>query len=260
MPSWLTSPAELGYLGSMLTALLSLLLFTFGCAARSGQVEVQSAEDVPELRAPAAQDFVFGPGDSFDIKVWKAPELDMTVTIAPDGRITFPIVGHIQVAGLTYPELVDILESSLAEYYRDPQVAVNVVALSSQKVYVLGEVSNPAVLQLEGDMSVLEAMVRAGGINPNARTDNVLLIRGDVSVEPELYLIDVAAIYGRGEMAQMVYLQQGDIVYVPTKTITNVERFFKRLQSVLAPFVSGSAVYRNAVSGGAQGTSIILSQ
>ena len=245
---------------SALMSLFSLLLVLVGCAGRTAPMEAVPVEEVPELRAPAAQDFVFGPGDTFDIKVWKAPDLDMTVTIAPDGRITFPIVGHVQVAGLTYPELVNTLETSLAEYYREPSVSVNVVELSSQKVFVLGEVTNPAVLQLDSDMTVLEAMVRAGGINTNARTDNVLLIRGDVSGEPELYLVDVASIYGQGNMSQLVFLQQGDIVYVPTKTIANVERFFRRLQTVLAPFVAGSAVYRNAISDGAQGTGAILAQ
>lgn len=245
---------------SALLSLFSLLLVFFGCAARQAPAEPVPVEEVPELRAPAAQDFVFGPGDTFDIKVWKAPDLDMTVTVAPDGRITFPIVGHVQVAGLTYPELVTTLETSLSEYYREPSVSVNVVELSSQKVFVLGEVTSPAVLTLGSDMTVLEAMIRAGGINSNARTDNVLLIRGDVAGEPELFLVDVASIYGQGDMTQLIYLQQGDIVYVPTKTIANVERFFRRLQTVLAPFVAGSAVYRNAISDGAQGTGVILAQ
>jgi len=70
--------------------------------------------------------------------------------------------------------------------------------------------------------------------------------------------VNVDAIYGRGDMSQMVFLQRGDIVVVPAKTITDVERFFRRVQGLLAPFVAGSAIYRNAISGGAQGTSSVL--
>jgi protein involved in polysaccharide export with SLBB domain len=110
------------------------------------------------------------------------------------------------------------------------------------------------VLQVQNDLSILEALTRSGGIDPDARTDNVLLIRGGLE-QPELYTVDVKAIYAEGDLSQLVYLQRGDIVVVPTKTIANVETFFRRIQGVLAPFVGGSAVYRNAVSGGAQGTS-----
>jgi protein involved in polysaccharide export with SLBB domain len=121
----------------------------------------------------------------------------------------------------------------------------------------VGEVTTPSVLQLSTEMSIFEALTRAGGLNTSARTDNVLLIRGQLE-EPELYTVDVASIYQQGTTDQMVYLQKGDIVVVPTRTITNVSRYFRDVQSVLAPFVGGSAVYRNVVSGGAQGTSSAL--
>jgi len=110
------------------------------------------------------------------------------------------------------------------------------------------------VLQIENDLSILEALTRTGGINPDARTDNVLLVRGGLD-EPQLYTVDVNAIFAKGDFSQMVYLQRGDIVLVPAKTIVNVERFFRRVQGMLAPFLSGSAIYRNVITGGAQGTS-----
>ena len=76
--------------------------------------------------------------------------------------------------------------------------------------------------------------------------------------EPELYTVDVESIYSQGDLGQMVFLQRGDIVVVPTKTITNASRFFREVSGVLSPFVAGSAIYRNAVTGGAQGTSSVL--
>jgi len=231
-----------------------LFVFLFWACAKAPP---NVADEGAELRAPAPQDFVFGPGDIIDVKVWRHDELDMTITIAPDGNISYPLVGAVQVSGLTYPELVATLETSLAEFLVDPSVAVNIVSVSNQKVFILGEVQNPAVLQIQNDLTILEALVRTGGIHPDARTSNVLLIRGDFE-SPELFLIDVDAIYGKGDLSQMVLLQKGDIVYVPAKTITNVERFFRRIQGILAPFVGGSAIYRNAISGGAQGTSSAL--
>jgi len=161
------------------------------------------------------------------------------------------------VSGMTYPQLVDKLTKAIAEYYEDPQVTVNILELKNQKVFVIGEVTQPSVLQLSNEMSILEALTIAGGLNPAARTDNVLLIRGELD-KPKLYTVNVKAIYARGDTAQMVYLQRGDIVMVPTRTITNVARYFKEVQGALSPFVAGTAIYRNATTGGAQGTSSVL--
>ncbi len=232
-----------------------LLLLSLGCG--SGAPPNVAADPALELRAPQPQDFVFGPGDVIDIKVWRHEDLDLSVTIAPDGAISFPLLGRVVVSGKTYPQLVELLELGLAEYVVEPAVAVNIVQISNQKVFILGEVQNPAVLQITTEMSILEALIRTGGINADSRTGNVLLIRGTLD-QPELFLVDVAAIYGRGDKTQLVQLQKGDIVYVPTKTIVNVERFFKRISGILGPFVGGSVIYRNSENGNAQGASSVL--
>ncbi len=240
----------------MRPAIFALLLLS-ACATTKNAPNIESATDAATIRPPAPAEFVFGPGDRLSIKVWRHEDMDMEVTVAPDGGITYPLVGRIDAAGLSYGQLVETIEAALSEYYTDVSVAVNVEEVSNQKVFILGEVKTPMVLQIENDLSILEALTRTGGIADDARTDNVLLIRGGLD-EPELYTVDVGAIYGKGEMSQLVFLQRGDIVVVPTKTIANVEKFFRRIQSMLAPFVGGSAIYRNAVSGGAQGTSSAL--
>ena len=238
--------------------LLTIALFfaAIGCAPKEAPPNVAESDEIVSLRPPEPEDFQFGPGDVISIKVWRQPDMDMQVTIAPDGAISYPLLGRVVLAGLTYPELVSTLESGLSEYYTNPSVAVNVVEITNQKVMILGEVNSPAVLQISNDLSILEALTRTGGINQDSRTDNILLIRGGLDA-PELYTVDVRAIFG-GDFSQMVYLQAGDIVLVPPKTIVNVERFFRRAQAMLAPFVAGSAIYRNVVTGGAQGTGAVL--
>lgn len=225
-----------------------------GCAKHSS-----ASSELPELRPPSAQDIVVGPGDVIAIKVWRQQELEGQMVIAPDGTLSLPLAGRVQVAGMSWSELVAAIDQSLSEYLVDPSISVELVETNSQKVFVLGEVQNPAVLQAVNNLTILEALARTGGINPDARTDNVMLVRGGME-EPQLYLVDVEGIYQRGDFSQLVTLQAGDIVVVPAKTIVNVERFFRRMQGVLAPFLAGSAIYRNAVSGGAQGTSFILSE
>jgi polysaccharide export outer membrane protein len=186
--------------------------------------------------------------------MWRQEDMNMEVVIAPDGVITYPLIGRIEVSGLTYPQLLKHMEKALSEYYQEPSIAVNVVKVSNQKVFVLGEVKNPAVLQIENDLSIVEALTRTGGISADAKTSNLLLIRGGID-EPVLLTVNIADLFSKGDLTQNIYLQRGDILLVPPKTIVHVERFFRRAQGVLAPFLSGSALYRNVSGPGAQGTS-----
>jgi len=247
----LTSPSIVTFVSAFLWA-----LFGIGCGPKVELPDIATAADVSSTLTETAE-FRLGPGDRIAIAVWRHPDLDMEITIAPDGTITYPLVGRIEVAGLTFTQIVERLGLAISEFYEAPQVTVNVVELKNQKVIVLGEVTSPSVLQLSNEMSILEALTHAGGINASAKTENVLLIRGGVDA-PELYALNVRSIYTTGAMDQLVMLQQGDIVVVPTRTITNVSRYFRDVQSVLSPFVAGSAIFRNTVSGGAQGTSSVL--
>lgn len=221
------------------------------CAPKTLPQNVSESE--LELTVPSAAAYTLGAGDKLKITVWRHEDLTMEVAIAPDGAISYPLVGRLEVAGQTYEQVVSILQAAIAKYYVDAQVSVNITEVTSQKVLVLGEVANPAVLQITNDLSIMEALVRTGGINQDAHTANVLLIRGGLE-KPQLFTINVDAIFRQGDMSQMVYLQRGDIVVVPPKTITNVQRFFQRVSSIIGPAVSASTIYRNVLYGQSVGT------
>lgn len=236
----------------MFVALLTLLSTEPALAGRSERLSIPNVGDAG-LEIPD-EPFTFGPGDRLQVKVWKHEDLDGEIIVSPDGTITFPLVGQLQVAGRTYAEVKAALEEGLRPYYTDASVAVNVTQVNNQKVVVCGEALTPSILEISGEMHVLEALVRAGAINPDARTDNILLIRG-TNDDRQLYFVDVDALLA-GDLAQNAPLQRGDILVVPTRTITNVERFFRHIQGILSPFVSITQVYRNVntVSGTSQAT------
>lgn len=219
-----------------------------GAACTAHNAPENIADAGVELQVPAAEAYTMGPGDALKIAVWRHDDLTMDVIVAPDGAITYPLVGRLQIAGKTYEQVTSTLQEAISKYYVDAQVSVNITSVTNQKVLVLGEVANPMVLQITNDLSIMEALVRTGGINPDAHTSNVLLVRGGLD-KPKLYTVDVDAIFRTGDMSQMVYLQRGDIVVVPPKTITNVQRFFQRVSSILGPAVSASTIYRNVVYG-----------
>lgn len=191
-----------------------------------------------------ADPFVFGPGDRVYIKVYRHPDLDAEIQIAPDGSMTFPLLGRIMVADRTYDEITEEIQTGINEYYSDAMVSVNIITVANQKVYVVGEVLLPGVLQITGRMNVLEALTRSGGINANARTKNLLLLRQGENGDPEMYTLDVERLL-TGDGSQNIMLQAEDILVVPSKTIVNIERFFRHIQSVLGPVVNVSQIYRN---------------
>ena len=208
--------------------------------------EVLMPDTVPE--------FVFGPGDEIDIAVWRHEDLNMRIVISPDGAISYPLVGRLHIAGMTYPGLMSMLSSRISEYYKEPQVSINVVKVSSMKVYVLGYVRNPSILQIESELDVVGALTKVGWLTEDSRTNNILLIRGGLE-DPELYTIDMEQLLATGDMRQNVPLQKGDILFVPPKTIVNVENFFRRITGMLSPFVSGTVIYRNVTTGNPVGAS-----
>jgi polysaccharide biosynthesis/export protein len=227
---------------------VTLVLALWLAAAEARETPPNVADvDLPEQ---TDVEFRLGPGDRIGIKVYKHPDLDGEIVVAPDGSITMPLVGRLEVAEHTYAEVVAAIEASLRTFYTDVSVAVNVIEVTNRKVYVVGEVAQPMVLQVTGQLPMIEALTRSGGINPEARTNNLLLIRGGLEA-PALYTVDVDRML-MGDASQNVALQPGDIVVVPTKTIVNVERFFRHVQGILAPFVSASQVYRNANVGSPQ--------
>lgn len=238
-------------LGPMHAVLLALLLSPLALAGRD------APPNVADVKLPPAEatEFRFGPGDRISVQVFRHPELTEEIVVAPDGTIAFPLVGRLTVADRTYGDVVGELETGLRAYYTDAAVAVNVVEVTNRKVYVVGEVRTPMVLQVTGKMPIIEALTRTGGINPDARTDNLLVIRGGLT-DSNLFTVDVDRLLA-GDLAQNVELQPGDIVVVPSKTIVNVERFFRHVQGILAPFVSASQVYRNLNVGNTGGGQVI---
>ena len=236
--------------------LLMLPLLSAACAHKQATpvTELWETTDDESLMPPEPPQFVFGPGDSIDISVWRHEDLNMQIKISPDGAISYPLIGRMDIAGMTYPELMGLLTERISAYYVDPQVSVNILEVSSMKVYVLGYVRTPSVQQIESELDVVGALTKAGWITSDSRTNNILLIRGGLE-EPELFTIDLDQLLATGDVRQNVPLQKGDILYVPPKTIVNVETFFRRISGILSPFVSGTVIYRNVTTGNPVGAS-----
>ena len=162
--------------------------------------------------AAVAADYKLAIGDKLRVEVYKDPQLSQSLQVRPDGKITLPLVGDVNAAGLTSLELRDQLATALREYVTNPVVTVIVVETVPPLVYVMGEVTNPGSIPLNGPMSVLQALAMAGGFREFANTKDIRVLRRSTRGVQTIAFNYKTAVKGEGAP---VMLQPGDTVIVP---------------------------------------------
>lgn len=215
-----------------------IFFFSSGCSSvvpKSKLAEFPPASDEVK-REVKITEFILGPGDRVEITVYRHDDLKRTLPIDTSGKITYPLVGDIQASGLSIFQLRDRIRDRLAEYIVDPQVTVNVAAVQSQKVYVIGEVTKPGVFNLDTQKTVIEAISQAGGFTLDAKDESVIVIRGNRD-NPQLIKLDLESVLKKGNITQNIQLATGDIVYVPSTFIADVSRFSIYLANILRPII-----------------------
>ncbi|MEW6066915.1 MAG: polysaccharide biosynthesis/export family protein [Nitrospirota bacterium] len=221
-------------------SILVLIFFVLsGCATTKTSESVAGntgqADNMP--KNVRITEFILGPGDKVEISVYRHDDLKTTVQIDSSGKIIFPLVGDIQAGGISVFQLRDKIRDGLSKYIINPQVLIGNITVQSQKVMVLGEVKSPGVFTIDSSsLTAVEAISKAGGFTTDAKQKNILLIRGGLN-DPDLITLNIEKVFKEHDMTQDIYLQKGDIIYVPATTIANVSRFFNYLSSIISPIV-----------------------
>jgi polysaccharide export outer membrane protein len=163
-----------------------------------------------------SQEYVVGEGDVLTIKVYDNPELDTTVRVGGDGIINMPLLGQIKVGGMNVSAISSYIEEQLANgYLVSPQVNVFVEEYRSKKVTILGQVNKPGLYELQGSISILELISRAGGLTEDAG-GQITIKRKIHNAEQETKVIDIdmARLIEQGETSLNISIQDGDSIYV----------------------------------------------
>ncbi|MFH1219810.1 MAG: polysaccharide biosynthesis/export family protein [Candidatus Eisenbacteria bacterium] len=220
-----------------------LLLLLAGCGGPKPQPEpILTA--TPQISLPEREPYKIGLGDALDVRFLYYPLYNVSLTVRPDGMITVPYVGQINVEGMSPLELESIIRSRYAEILTSPEVAVIVDKSSYQQVFIFGEVARPGAYDLRGPMTVLDAIASAGGLTSLGKKDSVVLIRKSKGEEFTGTKINLGKILdGHGSNA---YMMARDVVYVPRSTIADidlfVDQFFGRLLPVWYFYIYGKEV------------------
>lgn len=146
--------------------------------------EKNEAPKVPAVLAPDAtglpidpKTYVIGPEDILSVKVWRQQDFTGPKGVRPDGKITMPLIGDVQAAGLTPLRLADQLKQELSEYVKQPDVTVEVLQVNSKKYSVAGGVNHPGAYPLVVATRVFDAINLAGGFRDFANKKDILIIR-----------------------------------------------------------------------------------
>ena len=165
--------------------------------------------------SPHPSDYRLGPGDSIKVQVYQSPDLALEARVSESGIINYPLVGRINIGGLTVPDAESRIAQALrkAQVLKAPQVNINVVQVRGSQVAVLGQVQKPGRFPLETtNVRVSDMLAAAGGIMPTG--DDVLVVTGIRNKKPYRKSIDIPALFASRGSNEDILLTAGDTLYV----------------------------------------------
>jgi len=166
----------------------------------------------------ASPDYLYkiGPLDSVNVTVWRNPELSMSVTVRPDGKITAPLIEDLPALGKDPTTLARDIEKALSKYIRDPVVTVIVggfIGPYPEQIRVLGEAGKPQAIPYRQGMTMLDLMIVVGGITDFADGNKATILR--TSEGGRQYSVRLRDLLKRGDISANVDVKPGDILLIP---------------------------------------------
>jgi polysaccharide export outer membrane protein len=154
--------------------------------------------------------YIIGPEDILLVRVWREPELSGGVQVRPDGKITLPLIGELEAAGLTPEGLKNKIVESYEEYINKPEVIVSLQSVQSKRYYITGEVNRPGTFPLVVPVTILEALTNSGGFREFANTKKITVLRAG-----KILKFNYNDVVKGKNMEQNIRLENGDYIVVP---------------------------------------------
>lgn len=222
---------------TILYLLLAALLLPFSVHAQGpgGGPETNREASVSAQKVPSdSQTHAFNDrfpryqlrsGDVLELKFQFSPEFDQTISIQPDGFVALHALGDMHVAGMTVPELKTNLEEAYGSFLNKPEISVILRDFDKPYFVATGMVAKPGKYDLRGDVTVIEAIAMAGGLNDAAKHSQVVLFRKASKDLFEARVLNVKQMLASKNLSEDLRLKPGDIVYVPQNRISKFKRF-----------------------------------
>lgn len=204
------------------TGLLAIF-FALTMAACATTAPPKPSEMPPATSQASVSDYHIGVDDLVQVSVWRNPELGITVPVRPDGKISVPLVGDVLAGGRTPAEVAKDIQDKLGAYVRDPQVAVILTELRSHeylsRVRVTGAVRQPISIPYRQGMTVLDAVLAAGGLTDFAAPDRSDLYRKGENGGTTSFPVRLDRILNKGDLSTNYKVAPGDVITIPERAL-----------------------------------------
>lgn len=211
---------ETGQRCTMILVRFVSLVILFSLPACTGGPGLTSTANVSPNTWDEVSAYTIGVDDRVQVSVWRNPELSVTVPVRPDGKISVPLIGDVQAGGLTPEGVAATIKRKLSSFIRDPKVTVILTELKSHefvsRVRVTGAVRLPISMPYRRGMTVLDAVLAAGGTNDFAAPDRTMLYRKS-QPKPQVFSIHLGKILKKGELETNIEVKPGDVITVPER-------------------------------------------
>jgi polysaccharide biosynthesis/export protein len=191
----------------------ALLVTTFAMSA-DAQTAPKAAASPSPVGLPVLADYQIGPDDVLTITFWREKDLSTEVVVRPDGKISLPLLNEMPAAGLTPEQLRKQIMEAANKFIEDPTASVVVKAVNSRKVFITGQVLKPGMYSLPADMTVLQLISIAGGLQEYADQENISIVRME-NDKQTAYRFNYQDVLKRRNLKQNIELKPGDTVVVP---------------------------------------------
>lgn len=171
----------------------------------------------PNVESLSEFTYIIGPGDNLEMFVWGNPEISRTVSVRPDGKISFPLVEDMPASGKTSYQLAREIEKELSKYIRDPLVTIIVgggVGPYAEQIRVIGQAAKPQAVSYKENMSLLDLMIQVGGLGQYAAGNRASIIRKVNGVQQE-FRVRIEDLINGADISANVNVLPGDILIIP---------------------------------------------
>jgi len=170
---------------------------------------------IEEFSTQVPDEYLLGPGDELSLSIWNRDDLSRPlILVGPDGVISVPRLGFINVKGRTRNNVAEEISKRLSNFYENPEVTLSILEYRNNKAFVLGQVAKPGVVTFPGQGTLLEALSLAGGLpvlKEQATLSKCAIIRG----RDRIIWVDLKELLDNGNMALNARIRNNDVIYIP---------------------------------------------
>jgi polysaccharide export outer membrane protein len=178
--------------------------------AQEARQAKEPAKDEPVVAAPVdPKTYKIGAEDQLHIRVWRENDLTTSVVVRPDGKITLPLAGEVEAAGLTPEQLTVKVSEALSKFLNKPEVIISVTSVQSKRYYLSGNVGRSGPVPLVTPTTILQAL-SASGLGQWAKKNKIIIMRGTERIK-----FNYNEVIKGKKLEQNIYLQDGDHIFVP---------------------------------------------